>query len=100
MKSIIKRSIYVVFRFMNIRLRVSAADGAEEIRRGDAAAVEIAVGDTRRSSSRGTFGQRAGDAKDAATCAQRTSRRRRHKAQGTTRRGSWKVTCCHNSSQR
>lgn len=54
-----KRSMHVVhsvFKFTSIRFRVSAADGAEEIRRRDAAATEIAVGDTRRSSSRGTFG--------------------------------------------
>lgn len=90
--------VHSVFKFTSIHLRVSAADGAEEVRRRDAAAAEIAVGDTRRSSSRGTFGQRAGNAKDVAARTQRASRRRLHKAQDTARRGSWKVTCSHSGS--
>lgn len=75
-----------------VRLRVSVAGGAKEVRRGAAAAAEIAVGDTRRSSSRGTFGQRAGNAKGAAARARRADRGRVHKVQDATRRGSGEVT--------
>lgn len=89
----------MLFMFTSdIHPRVSAAGGAEETGRRDAAAAEIAVGDTRRSSSRGTFGQRAGNAKDAAARFHRASRRRLHKAQDTARGDDGKVTCSHSGS--
>lgn len=82
----------------DIHPRVSAAGGAEEAGRRDAAAAEIAVGDTRRSSSRGTFGQRTGNAKVAAAFSHRAGRRRLHKAEDAARGDDGKVTRSHSGS--
>lgn len=75
-----------------VRFCLSAAGGAKEARRAVAATAEIAVGDTRRSSSGGTSGQRAGNAKEAAARAQRSSRDRVHKIQDAARCSSGEVT--------
>jgi len=72
---------------------VLAAGGAEEILRRDAAAAEIAVGGAHRSSSRGTLGQRAGNAKGTAERVLREGRSRVHQVRDTARSGGGKAAC-------
>lgn len=60
----------VTFEFTNgIHFRVSVISRTEKIGRRNATATETTVGNTCRSSSRGTFGQRAGNQKDGTACA-------------------------------
>lgn len=78
---------------VDMLLFVSAVGGAEEVLRRDATAAEIAVGGTRRSSSRGTFGQRGGNAKGTAEHVRRANRRRVHEVRDAARGGRGKATC-------